>query len=502
MTSPMDFWTLDNLEHVMDGRWLHRGGNSTQPIAGVGIDSRTISRGQAYVAIKGEKHDGHDFLADAYGAGSPLLVVHSADKAQAVIARQPACHVLLVRDTVQALQHAASAYREALAEAGCKVVAITGSSGKTTTRQLIDAVLRSKLRGTQSPKSFNNHLGVPLTILGASLSDEYLVAEVGTNHPGEIGRLAAIVQPDIAVLTNIGAAHIGNFGSREAIAQEKMDLPRALKSGGLAVIHRDERQSPFLEPLVRGLPSGVRVIRHGAAENCDLWATVQSQGEAGVDLRVNGQWDVHLPMPGEHNAQNALAAIAVAREFGLSDAEIAHALLQAKAPSMRMQVMHLGARKHRLTVILDAYNANPESSQAAVQTLSTWPLQGEGSRRVAVLGDMLELGEFAPQSHRSLGQKLAACGDAVALAVLIGPLSMFTAEALARSWPGERLVAFAQWSDDLPAKVASLLRPGDVVLIKASRGMALERLLPGLEAQVAAWDAGQASPLLSRATVP
>lgn len=442
-----DFWTPDHLARVTRGRWLAEP-RAEVALAGVNIDTRSLRPGQVYVAIRGERFDGNTFTNQALQAGAAMAIV---DRDVEVQAKGP---VLRVDDTVAALQAMAAAYRDALREAGCRVIAITGSNGKTTTRNLIHTVLSAKLRGTQSPKSFNNHLGVPLTLLGASLEppDDFVVVEIGSNHPGEVAALGKIVRPDAAVVTSIGHEHMEFFGALENVAKEEFSIAGFV-------------EGPVFVPASHRLPAGFEAPTTAMVFEDD--AAVPSD----------------LPLPGEHNRRNAAAAAAVARWFGLDDATITRALRGAKPVDGRLQRIEIGS----VSVIHDAYNANPSSMAAALRTLATLPVAQSG-RRVAILGDMFELGDEGPQLHRGTAEVIAGIEretpGAIAAVVTIGSLSMFTADALQRAWPTapERVRPFAAWSDDLPAQVAALLRPSDLVLLKGSRGMKLERLLPAIEA--------------------
>ncbi|MCC7407104.1 MAG: UDP-N-acetylmuramoyl-tripeptide--D-alanyl-D-alanine ligase [Phycisphaeraceae bacterium] len=477
------FWTPAGIKATLGGRWRREPAGAAAVLRGVSIDSRTLSVGQVFVAIKGERVDGHDYLDAAAKAGAGLLIVSESFGGR-VPQGTPALEVV---DTVEALGQLGATWREVLRRAGVKVIAVTGSSGKTTTRHLIHTVLSSRWRGTQSPKSFNNHLGVPLTLLGASAGDDFVVAEVGMNHPGEIAPLAGMLRPDVGVITHIGSAHVGQMGSREAIAREKRCLYAGLCEGGVAVVPGDDE---FREVLEEAAPAGVRVLRFGASEGSDLRLVGEVRtGEDGIAFEMGGV-TVRLPMLGAHNAWNALAAAAVGRWMGMSDAEIAVALRGVSAVAMRLAVQRFGRGRGEVVVINDAYNANPESMRAALGALASHPVR-EGGRRVAILGDMLELGEFGPEAHREVGRFLRQQQEKIHVVGLIGKLSMFTAQELAREWPPERMSAWPGWEGLEPATVAGLVWPGDVVLLKASRGMALERLLPALGARATAEGEGQ-----------
>ncbi len=471
---------MEQWQRALNGTWLIEPSGELRA-SGIETDSRANCTGRVFVALRGERFDGHDFVKQAIGdgavggvvggvVGGAVMVMIDKRGCDAVAAMNigAAVPVLVVDDTLVALQKLASMYRDELAKRGCQVIAVTGSAGKTTTRRLIHQVLGdADSSGHQSPKSFNNHLGVPLTILGVGPEHEFVVAEVGMNHAGEIAPLAKILRPDVAVLTNVGVAHIGHLGSREAIAQEKSQLFGTVAEGGCVVVPTDES-------LVDAYLPGDRAAHRFAATSVTL-------GDDGVRFGVNDTGDFFVPMLGRHNAANAAAAVTVARVLGVDDEKIAQRLCGAVGESMRMQI----EQRAGVTILNDAYNANPDAMKAALDVLAEYPTGdgggggGEGGGRIAVLGDMGELGEHGPDLHREVGRYLAGRSDAIGHVMLIGRMSLYVAEALLREWPGERVDTYASWSDDLPTKLAAKARPGDVVLIKGSRSMQLERLLKG-----------------------
>lgn len=497
----MSFWTPQHFQEVTGGRWLKTPVDVNAPLAGVNTDTRTLAPDQVFIALTGERYDGHDYLTAAAHAGASILLISQEDKIPQDIA---GASVLLVDDTLKVLQTLAADYRQALAKAGVKVIAVGGSNGKTTTRHLIHSVLLATLKGTQSPKSFNNHIGVPLTLLAASEEDDFVVVEVGTNHPGEIDFLGKIVQPDAAVLTSIGQEHLAYFKNLQGVAQEEASLLRYVQPEGLILLPGEPSQKKYLEPFLQLVP---------AQANLHWFGSQSETGQNARDLQFNDQGSsftdaagltIKLPLLGRHNVDNALAAIAAARWMGIADSDIAQSLKQARGVSMRMEITQIGDQADKqagdqesdqknnpprtLTLINDAYNANPDSMRAALEALMRLQPKSQG-RRIAILGDMLELGDLSPQTHRELGQfavELDAKAStnkkpALSLVILIGKMAMFAAGEMGRSWPDNRFMVIPAWDDQVPARVASMLKPGDVVLIKASRGMALERLVPAIE---------------------
>jgi len=421
------FWRFDNLEKITGGEWLIEPAPGSEEAVETGLshDTRTLTPGQVYLAVKGEHHDGHRFVSRALENGAACAIVSD----EAAVGPGP---VLLVDDTVAALQELASAYRDELAKNDCKVIGVCGSNGKTTTRHLIHHVLtRCGLRGTQSPKSFNNHLGVPLTLLAASRNDDFVACEIGTNHPGEIASLGDIAWPDAAVITSVGEEHLEFFKTIDGVAKEEA-----------AIL-----------PFVR--PHGYVTLPTEAAQLIASYYDVQ---EGVVMLPVplgNTDRDVPIDFPllGEHNRMNAALVVALGRWLSLPTDAMHDALRCVQPPPGRLREIKLG---QGVTVLDDSYNANPDSMRAALAVLNE-----AAGRKVAVLGDMLELGTASNAAHRAIIDEARRMSDEVVLV-------------------GERFGG-AAWSADLPGEVADRLEPGDTVLLKGSRGMALERMIPAIE---------------------
>jgi UDP-N-acetylmuramoyl-tripeptide--D-alanyl-D-alanine ligase len=416
-------------------------------------NSRELVSGSLFIALRGERFDGHDFLAGAAVAGAVAALV---EKPPATAL--PGVHLLIVPDTYAALGDLARFVRRQLRGS---VIAVAGSNGKTGTKLLIDAALRGKLRGSASPKSFNNHVGVPLTILPADPMQDYLVLEIGTNHPGEVAALADISRPDIAVITNAGAEHLEGLGDLDGVRRENASIITGMNADGLLVVNGDD------SALLDAISSHVgQTITFGFKTSNDLFAADVRCDEAGVRFKLNGRREAFIPLLGAHTACNALAAIAVARRLGLSDNDILAGLARATGPDMRLQLQRFGP----VTVLNDAYNANPNSMRAALETLATL---ATADRRVAVLGDMLELGPTSEQFHRDLGT-MAATGVKPHVLACVGPQSRWTAQAARDAGLSDDAVLHYPDAAAAAVGVPGLLRPGDLVLLKASRGTKLE----------------------------
>ncbi|MFD5076594.1 UDP-N-acetylmuramoyl-tripeptide--D-alanyl-D-alanine ligase [Streptomyces sp. NPDC058371] len=434
-------------------------------------DSREVEPGSLFVAFVGERVDGHDYARAVVDAG-----------AVAVLASRPVGVPAIVVADVQAALGALA--RHVVERLGATLVALTGSAGKTSTKDLIAQVLRSKAPTVFTPGSLNNEIGLPLTALSATEETRFLVLEMGARGIGHIRYLTDLTPPKVGLVLNVGTAHIGEFGGREQIAQAKGELVESLPADGAAVLNADD-------PLVRAMASRTkaRVILFGESGEADVRAEnvrLTDGGQPAFRLHTpSGCSDVTMRLYGEHHVSNALAAAAVAHELGMSADEIARAL--SEAGSLSRWRMEVTERPDGVTVVNDAYNANPESMRAALRALAA---MGKGRRTWAVLGQMAELGDEALAEHDAVGRlavrlnvsKLVAVGGREASWLQLGAYNE-------GSWGEESVhVSDAQAAVDL---LRSELRPGDVVLVKASRSVGLERvalalLEPGAEGEVSA----------------
>ncbi len=469
--------TADELRTAVAGQWVvrppqaePRPGFAPAPfmLAGVGTDTREDLRGRLFVALRGERHDAHAFLADAAARGAAAAMV---DRKAGAFARPEGLPLIEVADTRVALGDLGRWWRGRLR---AKVVAITGSSGKTTTRRIVDAALGAAMRGTASPKSFNNDIGVPLTLLGAEASHGYVVVEIGMNHPGEISPLATMVAPHVAIVTMAGRAHLGGMGSVQAIVDEKSTIVDGLGTTGIAIVNGD--QPALVAAVSARVKPGVRVVTFGTGDGC-LWRlagrTAIGDGQAFRLREPDGtEWECPLGLPGDYNAMNALAAVACARMLGVEAEAIAGALAGVVPAEMRMTRQAVGG----MTVVNDAYNANPDAVIASLRAFAE--LASGAARRVSVLGDMLELGDGSAAMHAEVGR--AAVGSGIGLAVFVGARSAGGADA-ARAAGGCDVLHVAGLDEAGVAAIRAALRPGDAVLLKGSRGSRMERLLQALD---------------------
>lgn len=454
----MSFWQSENIRHTIGGTWTARPASDSTAI-GISTDTRALKPGQLFLALKGDTFDGNTMLAAAARAGATIAIIDDADKA----GQPPAgLGVMRVPDARRALLRLAAAYRKTLERT--RVIAVGGSNGKTTTVRLITAVLSQAMRGTASQKSFNNDVGVPLTILSASPGDQFLICEVGTNAPGEIATLAAAVQPDIGVITSIGREHLERLGSLRGVAREEAHLLEFIRPGGMGFIPAG---SDDLREIIGSLPSKPPLLSFGFEESADVRVMSVEQSLAGLSFTLNTRASFRMPILGRHNAANAAAAIAVARRLGLSDLAIASGLEAVKGESMRLEVSRIG----ELTIVNDAYNANPDSMRASLETFDE--VAHQARRRIVILGDMLELGEHTDASHREIVEA-ALAHHSNSVIVLVGP----NMKAAARK--DSRITLVDDLNPEAASRIEAMLQPGDCILLKGSRRMKLERLLTAL----------------------
>ncbi len=437
------------------------GRGTSAPVRRVVIDSREVGPGDLFVALPGARTHGHAHVPDALRSGAVAAIVEPGapplpdDLADRALVR--------VKFPRKALADLARAHRRTLR---CPVVAVTGSNGKSSTREMIAAALGSLGPVVQSPKSFNNDLGVPLTVLSAGPDTAALVVEMGTSGRGEIRNLCHIARPDIGVVTNVSAAHLEGLGTLDGVAQEKGALAEALPEDGLLVLNGDDE---LVVAMARR--TSARVVTYGVGEGrATVWGCRPERTARGVAIWVYGRMRMYLPVVGLHNAHNAMSAVAVALSLGVAPREIRAGLRRVRLPELRLQLRRMGG----VPVLLDCYNANPASLAAAVDELSG---RARGRRRVLVLGDMRELGPRAEALHRECGRRVAPNVD-VLWCVGHQARASYDAALQAGLHPEQ-----AFWSPDVETALREplvTLGRTDFALFKASRGMALERLAAGL----------------------
>ncbi len=439
-------------------RFVGDGAQLTRRGAGLSTDSRQCQPGEIFVALRGEKFDGHQFVAQVLTAGALAAVVEASWFASQ---KKPRENFIIVEDTLHALQQIGHTIRRRW---GKPSVAITGSNGKTTTKELVAAVLAQEKSVHKTTGNLNNHIGVPLTLAELDHGHDVAVVEMGANHYGEIAHLCEIAAPNFGLITNIGRAHIEFFKDLDGVAKAKRELFDYLHArDGVVFINADD-------PKLRvTLPSGAKAITYGIAQPAQVQGNIAGVDENGcVTLAWRGQ-NIHLAIPGTHNAINALAAVAVGEHFGIAPEKIRRALETTQPVAKRMQIL----RRGELTIINDAYNANPESMRAALEFLAAMPVR-ENGRRLAVLGDMLELGDAAPIVHEEIG--VMAKGLPIHAVFAYGLQMRHLVHAIGETFWAEHFDDKTRLSEEINRSV----RPGDVILLKGSRGMAMEEVVEKL----------------------
>lgn len=444
-----------------------RWGSSETLVTRVSTDSRQVKPGDLFIPLRGEKFDAHDYLAEVAHAGATALLV-SRERVDGLKGLTDTVALIVVDDTRKALGQLAARYRR---DFEIPVVAIGGSNGKTTTKELLASVLRQKGETLWSEASFNNDIGVPLTLLKLEKRHKAAVIEVGTNHPGELAPLLKIVQPQFGVLTNIGREHLEFFGDLAGVAHEEGALAECLPGRGRFILNGD---GDWAASLARRSGAPVVTVGFGAWNDWrvkDFWV-----GEEGTRFITEGSkseyaGEYRLRVLGRHQVPNALLALVAGLELGATPEQIRRGLAECAPPKMRLQIWEANG----VRVLDDAYNANADSMLAALQTLHDLPCAG---RRVAVLGDMAELGEHTAAAHREIGQRSFELG--VNRLVTVGKFAHETAQAAQAAG----LQDVSEFADVPAAAVAmkSLVRAGDVVLLKASRSTGLERVGEALKA--------------------
>ncbi|MCL1879710.1 MAG: UDP-N-acetylmuramoyl-tripeptide--D-alanyl-D-alanine ligase [Actinomycetia bacterium] len=438
-------------------------------------DSRRLDAQTAFLALPGEHFDGNDFLSEAAELSPLLLASRPTTVAERQRASELGAALVELQDPEWALGQIARCWRGKLA---AKVIGITGSSGKTSTKELLRVVLATAYRVSASPGNFNNLLGLPAALLATDADAEVLVLEMGMQHFGEIARYAEIAGPQVAVLTNIGSAHLEMLGSREAIARAKAELPGALPDGeGLVVVNGDDPYTPYVLAVSGAEARQLTVLRYGLAEANQVRATnivYDGDGRPCFDICFPDTLvkQLQLQLQGEHSVLNALAAAAVAWKLGVPVDVLRSALEQSRPPTQRQEVIELSSGT---LIINDCYNANPESMRAALTTLQRTRPE---SPHIAVLGDMGELGPSEQQLHTDLGAEAADLG--LALLVCVGQKAAWIAAGARQGgMPPSSVLYFSDWQEAVD-RLLSILASRAVILVKASRSMALERITQAL----------------------
>jgi UDP-N-acetylmuramoyl-tripeptide--D-alanyl-D-alanine ligase len=442
-------------------------GDAAREFGDVSIDTRTLKAGDLYVGIRGERFDGAAFAAAAIDAGAAGVVVPRGAPAPA----EHGAVVIEVDDTTEALQALAHGIRRA---SGTKVVAITGSAGKTTTKDVTSDFLEARYRVVRNRGNFNNHIGLPLSLIELRRRPEMAVVELGMNHAGEISTLVRVAEPDVRVWTNVGEAHLGFFASLDAIADAKAEILEGAVASTLLVANADDPRIAARIGAFRG-----RVVTFGIEGAADIRASaVVDRGIEGTSARVttrHGAVDISTPLLGRANLANILAATAVAEEFGVPLASVATRAAQLRPSAHRGEVVRLA---NGVTVIDDSYNANPTATRKALGVIAG----ATAARRIAVIGEMLELGERSAELHQDVGRTAADAGIDVLFTVGGAPAKALADAAIAAGMPAADVHYFAT-SDEAADVAAALVKAGDLILVKGSRGVKTDRVVDRLKAE-------------------
>ncbi len=433
-------------------------GDLETEFSNITTDSRKITKGDFFIPLVGERFDGHNYVKASFEQGAAGCLIHkdtSCDKGQVVIK---------VEDTLCALRKLSAYYRQKFA---IPFVGITGSVGKTSTKDMVWSVLKKKFKVLKTQGNFNNEIGVPLTVFNLDASHEAAVVEMGMSGFGEISRLTSIVKPDIAIITNIGLSHIEKLGSRQNILKAKMEIFEGLKSNGLVILNGDDNLLYGLKNLLK-----YRTVFYGMEDGLDYQAyNISSQGESGTSFEIdigNNSYKVHVPVPGIHNIHNALAALAAGIELNIPAKDIIEGIGEFAPGKMRQNI----TEHNGIKIINDAYNASPQSMEAAINVLMD---VADKNRTIAVLGDMLELGDISIKAHKDVG--MFAVSKDVSYIVAVGEQGKNIAEgALAAGTSKARVLHFEN-NSDAGKFLLEFVKPGDVLLVKGSRGMKMEEIV-------------------------
>ncbi len=458
----MEPMTIREILEAVDGKLLGEFSDLDLTVKYVFTDSRNPDPGALFIPLVGERFDGHAFLNEALEGGAAGCFTQRERESYL-----PGKFYIKVGSTQKALRDLARHYKQKFR---IPFVAVTGSVGKTTTKDMVAAVLGERFKVLKTEGNFNNEVGLPLTLLRLNSNHEICVVEMGMNHFGEIEYLSSIVEPDVAVITNIGDSHIENLGSRENILKAKCEIFSHMDpKKGYVILNGDD---PLLEPLRASLP--FQSVLVGTAEGLDYRATgVESDGEKSVRCHVRtprSGFDVEIPALGNHMLYPTLTAAAVAEHFGMTGGEIARGVLRFAPTKMRMNILKRG---DEITILNDAYNANPQSMRAAVEVLS----KSGGDYKIAVLGDMFELGPFAPTLHAGVGAYLGKAG--IDCLVAVGELARHIYDAAKDAMVPQ--VYWCETKEEAKPILAELVKPNSTILVKASRGMAFEELVDDLK---------------------
>ncbi len=430
-------------------------------------DTRTIQENDVYVGIKGENFDGNTLYLDAFEKGAKACILQGIEIDKETIEKYKNKSIIIVDDTIKALQEIAKFKRSLY---NIPVVAITGSVGKTSTKDIIASVVGEQYKVLKTQGNLNNHIGVPLTILSLK-EHEALVVEMGMNNAGELTVLSKIAQPDIAVITNVGTAHIGNLGSRENILKAKLEILNGLKENGTLIINND---NDMLNAWKTEYNGNVKIVTYGIENASDFKAgdikLNENSSEFSLESQIDNNEKIMVPVGGMHFVYNALSAIAVGEQLNIPIEKIKNGIANFELTKSRMELIKL---ENEITVVNDCYNANYDSMKASIEYLA----KTNSARKIAILGDMLELGDFSNELHAKVGEEVAK--NKIDILITVGEMGKVIANAAKQADDGIEVYSFDN-NQSAITKINELKKSGDTILIKASNGMKFKEIVEGI----------------------
>jgi UDP-N-acetylmuramoyl-tripeptide--D-alanyl-D-alanine ligase len=439
-------------------------GKEKDMFVGVSIDTRRLKPGELFVAIKGDRFDGHNFILDAVSKGAGGVIVQDGCITNSGFDMKSVSFIS-VTDSIKALGDIARFHRSRFT---MPLIGITGSNGKTTTKEMTAGILARKMNVLKNFGTENNQIGVPLTLMRIAPEHKATVLEMGTNHLGEIRRLSEISRPTMAVITNIGPSHLDHLKDLDTVLKAKSEILEYIdgKEAKLVINGDDE--------VLNKIKTGLKIVKFGLNKDFDFYAEKINLEPDGINFKLNGKWDIEIGLVGRHNVYNALAAIAASRDFDVSIDDIKEALREFRVPNMRMEVKRLGDIK----IINDTYNSNPLSMKQAIDALKDMTTKG---RKILVAGDMLELGTLSGRFHHLMGRQAAESG--IDLIVAVGKLAEHIAKGAQEAGMSGKKIKLCNLTKEACGAVLQLIKKGDTVLVKGSRAMKMEQIVTELEAQ-------------------
>ncbi|NQT75334.1 MAG: UDP-N-acetylmuramoyl-tripeptide--D-alanyl-D-alanine ligase [Candidatus Omnitrophica bacterium] len=456
-------FTVKDILKATKGRLLSSAKQEEDMLTGVSTDTRRLKGGELFVAIKGERFDGHNFILDAVSRGAGGILVQEGCITNSNF-KIPDISFISVLDSIKALGSIANLHRSRFE---VPLIGITGSNGKTTTKEMIAAILSKRFSVLKNFGTENNHIGVPLTLMRLRPEHKVAVLEMGANHLGEIRRLSEVARPTMAVITNIGPSHLEYLKDTKTVLKAKCEILEYLDKdkGAKVVLNADDE-------LLDSVKTKLKTITFGLDKAYDFYADKLNLEPDGINFRLNGKHEISLGVVGRHNVYNVLGAIAASWDFGVTIDEIREALSEFRVPNMRMEVKRIGD----IRIINDSYNSNPLSMKTAIESLKDITTKG---RKILVAGDMLELGNLAGRFHHLVGRQAAESG--IDLIVAVGKLAEHVSKGAQEAGMNEKKIKLCNLTKEACGAVANLIKKGDTILVKGSRAMKMEQIVEELE---------------------